>query len=84
MTPKRIEEYITTIGSLLSNELIFSFINGIEVYICCPGKEDQQPFYSGYYKQHLLGYMVIVLLNSLFGVIFTGLPSTGGDATLYI
>lgn len=28
--------------------------------------------------------MVIILLNSLFGVIFTGLPSAGGDAILYI
>ena len=72
------------IGSSLGDESIFGFINGTEVHICRPGKENQQPFYSGYYKQYLLGYMAIVLPNGLFGVIFTGLPSAGGDATLCI
>ena len=84
MTPKRIEEYIIAIGSSLSDKLIFGFINSIEVYIYRPGEEDQQSFYSGHYKQYLLGYMVIVLPNGLFGVIFTGLLFASGDATLYI
>ena len=35
-----IEQYITAIGSLLDDDLIFGFINGIEVYIYYLGKED--------------------------------------------
>ena len=40
MTPKRIEEYITAIGSSLGDELIFGFIDGIEVRVYRPSEED--------------------------------------------
>ncbi|OCK96259.1 uncharacterized protein K441DRAFT_553534, partial [Cenococcum geophilum 1.58] len=63
---------------------IFSFINGIEVRVYRPGKEDQELFYSGYYKQHTYRHLAIVLPNGLFGAIFTSLPATSGNATLYI
>ena len=72
------------IGSSLGDDSIFGFIDGTEVCVCCPGEEDQELFYSGHYKQHACGHLVIVLLDGLFGAIFTGLPATGGDTTLCI
>ena len=35
-----IEQYITAIGSSLGDDLIFGFIDGTEVRVCCPGEED--------------------------------------------
>jgi len=84
MTPERIEQYTTAIGSSLGDDSIFGFIDGTEVRVRRPGEEDQELFYSGHYKQHACGHLAIILLDGLFGAIFTGLPAAGGDATLCI
>jgi len=84
MTLERIKQYTTAIGSSLGDDLIFDFIDGTEVHVCCPGEENQELFYSGHYKQYTCGHLAIVLPDGLFGTIFTGLPAAGGDATLCI
>jgi len=38
------------ISSLLSDNLIFSFINGIKVYIYYLSKKNQKNIYNSYYK----------------------------------
>ena len=81
MSPERIE---AAIGNSLGDNSIFDFIDGTEVHVCQPGEEDQRPFWSGHKKQHALGHLSIILPNGLFGAVFTGLPSAGGDATLCI
>jgi len=40
MSAKRIKEYTEAIGNLFSDNSIFSFINGIEIRICRPSKEN--------------------------------------------
>ena len=84
MSAERIEEYAEAIGDSLGDNSIFGFIDGTEVCVCWPGEEDQRPFWGGHKKQHSLGHLAIVLPNGLFGAVFTRLPSTSGDATLYI
>ena len=81
-----IEACCKAIGSSLGagEDMIFGFVDGTEVSVCRPMFNDQQLYYSGHKKQHSLNHMAIILPNGLFGSCFSGVPSSGGDATACI
>ena len=82
--PELINKYTAAIGNSLGDDSIFGFIDGTEVHICRSSKGNQELFYSGHHKHHACGHSAIILLNGLFGAIFSSLPASSGDATLCI
>lgn len=84
MTLEIVKQYIMAISSLLSDNLIFSFINGIKVYIYYLSKKNQKNIYNSYYKQYTCRYLAIIFLNGLFNTIFINLPTANSNTIFYI